>query len=60
MLLDIATLIALVLGFLLVRCGQRQTLDAHPEQGLSFLQLGKPASVRAFAKAQSSGLCFAK
>lgn len=40
MLLDIATLVALVLGFLLVRCGQRQTLDAHPERGLSFLQLG--------------------
>lgn len=40
MLLDIATLIALVLGFLLVRCGQRQTLDAHPQRGLSFLQLG--------------------
>jgi hypothetical protein len=40
MLLDIATLVALVLGFLLVRWGQRQTLDAHPERGLSFLQLG--------------------
>jgi hypothetical protein len=40
MLLDIATLIALVLGFLLVRCGQRKRLDSHPERGLSFLQLG--------------------
>ena len=40
MLLDIATLIALVLGFLLVRCGLRRTLDTHPERGLSFLQLG--------------------
>jgi hypothetical protein len=40
MLLDIATLIALILGFLLVRCGLRRTLDTHPERGLSFLQLG--------------------
>ena len=40
MLLDIATLIALVLGCLLVRCGLRQRLDSHPERGLSFLQLG--------------------
>ncbi|MBE9009125.1 transposase [Pseudanabaenaceae cyanobacterium LEGE 13415] len=40
MLLDIATLIALILGSLLVRCGLRRTLDTHPERGLSFLQLG--------------------
>ncbi|WNZ44100.1 transposase [Leptolyngbya boryana CZ1] len=40
MLLDIATLIALILGNLLVRCGLRRTLDTHPERGLSFLQLG--------------------
>jgi hypothetical protein len=40
LLLDIATLIALILGMLLVRSGQRQTLDAHLERGLSFLQLG--------------------
>lgn len=40
LLLDIATLIAVCLGTLLVHYGQRQTLDAHPERGLSFLQLG--------------------
>lgn len=40
LLLDIATLIALLLGMLLVQTGQRHTLDAHPERGLSFLQLG--------------------
>lgn len=40
MLLDMATLIALVLGSLLMRCGLRRTLDTHPERGLSFLQLG--------------------
>ncbi|MGG6270965.1 transposase [Leptolyngbya sp. AN03gr2] len=40
MLLDIATLIALILGCLLVRCGLRRTLDTHPDRGLSFLQLG--------------------
>ncbi|MGG6269348.1 hypothetical protein ACQ4M3_42280 [Leptolyngbya sp. AN03gr2] len=40
MLLDIATLIALILGSLLVRCGLRRTLDTHPDRGLSFLQLG--------------------
>jgi hypothetical protein len=40
LLLDIATLIAVCLGTLLVQDGQRQTLDAHPERGLSFLQLG--------------------
>lgn len=40
MLLDIATLIALVLATLLVRYRQRPLLDTHPERGLSFLQLG--------------------
>jgi hypothetical protein len=40
LLLDIATLIALILGMMLVRAGQRQRLDAHLERGLSFLQLG--------------------
>lgn len=39
MLLNVVTLIALILGFLLMRCGQRQTLDAHLERGFSFLQL---------------------
>jgi len=40
LLLDIATFIALILGILLVQSGQRHTLDAHLERGLSFLQLG--------------------
>lgn len=40
LLLDAATLIALVLGMMLVHCGQRSTLDGHPQRGLSFLQLG--------------------
>jgi hypothetical protein len=40
LLLDIATLIALILGMMLVQTGQRSLLDAHPERGLSFLQLG--------------------
>lgn len=40
MLLDAAALIALVLGMMLVRSGQRDSLDSHPHRGLSFLQLG--------------------
>jgi hypothetical protein len=40
MLLDCASLIALVLGMLLVKAGQRTRLDWHGERGLSFLQLG--------------------
>ena len=40
LLLDAATLIALVLGMMLVHCDQRSTLDGHPQRGLSFLQLG--------------------
>ncbi len=40
MLLDTASLIALVLGMLLVRLGQREWLDWHTQRGLSFLQLG--------------------
>jgi hypothetical protein len=40
MLLDSAALIALLLGLLLVRCGQREWLDWHTQRGLSFLQLG--------------------
>jgi hypothetical protein len=40
MLLDCASLIALVLGMLLVEAGQRTRLDWHGERGLSFLQLG--------------------
>jgi Transposase DDE domain len=39
-LLDIAILIALILGMMLVQAGHRYRLDAHPERGLSFLQLG--------------------
>jgi hypothetical protein len=40
MLLDCASLIALVLGMMLVRWGQRDHLDWHAQRGLSFLQLG--------------------
>ena len=40
MLLDIAHLIAVVLGVLLVRADQRLQLDWHGQRGLSFLQLG--------------------
>ncbi|MGF1496077.1 MAG: transposase [Elainellaceae cyanobacterium] len=40
MLLTCASLIALVLAMLLVRCGQRTRLDWHGQRGLSFLQLG--------------------
>jgi hypothetical protein len=40
MLLDCAYLIALVLGMMLVKAGQRTRLDWHGERGLSFLQLG--------------------
>ncbi len=40
MLLDCASLIALMLGMLLVQAGQRSRLDWHQERGLSFLQLG--------------------
>jgi hypothetical protein len=40
MLLDAATLIALLLGMMLVQWGQRNRLDWHQERGFSFLQLG--------------------
>jgi hypothetical protein len=40
MLLDCAYLIALVLGMMLVKAGQRSRLDWHGDRGLSFLQLG--------------------
>lgn len=40
MLLDCAYLIALVLGMMLVKAGQRTRLDWHGDRGLSFLQLG--------------------
>lgn len=40
MLLDMAHLIAVVLGVLLVQAGQRLQLDWHGQRGLSFLQLG--------------------
>jgi hypothetical protein len=40
MLLDCATLIALMLGMMLVQAGHRSRLDWHGERGLSFLQLG--------------------
>jgi hypothetical protein len=40
MLLECASLIALVLGMMLVRLGQRNSLDWHAQRGLSFLQLG--------------------
>jgi hypothetical protein len=40
MLLDTASLIALILGTMLVHLGQMQWLDWHVQRGLSFLQLG--------------------
>jgi hypothetical protein len=40
MLLDTASLIALIVGMMLVRLGQRHWLDWHHHRGLSFLQLG--------------------
>jgi len=40
MLLDCASLIALLLGMMLVQAGKRSHIDWHGERGLSFLQLG--------------------
>lgn len=40
MLLDCTTLIALMLGMMLVQAGERSRLDWYGERGLSFLQLG--------------------
>jgi hypothetical protein len=40
MLLDMAHLIAVVVGVLLVQAGHRSRLDWHGQRGLSFLQLG--------------------
>jgi hypothetical protein len=40
MLLDIAHMIAVIVGLWLVRAGRRTLLDWHGERGLSFLQLG--------------------
>jgi hypothetical protein len=40
MLLDCAYLIALIVGMMLLKAGQRTRLDWHGERGLSFLQLG--------------------
>lgn len=40
MLLDCATLLAIVFGTLAVQFGQRAYLDWHAQRGLSFLQLG--------------------
>ena len=40
MLLATASLIALILGMMLVRLGQRAWIDWHDNRGLSFLQLG--------------------
>ena len=40
MLMDTASLFALILGMMLVRLGQRKWLDWHSQRGLSFLQLG--------------------
>ena len=39
MLLDTASLIALIIGMMLVRLGQRAWIDSHHHRGLSFLQL---------------------
>ncbi|MGA7932078.1 MAG: hypothetical protein WCA35_00720 [Kovacikia sp.] len=49
MLLDCATLIALMLGMMLVKAGQRSLIDWHGDRGLSFLQL----DLR-----QLAGLCY--
>lgn len=49
MLLDCATLIALMLGMMLVKAGQRSLIDWHGDRGLSFLQLGLR---------QLAGLCY--
>jgi hypothetical protein len=46
MLLDCATLLAIVLGLMATQLGQRTLIDAHPERGLSFLQLGLRALSR--------------
>ena len=40
MLLATASLIAMILGLMLVRLGQRASIDWHDHRGLSFLQLG--------------------
>lgn len=40
MLLDSASLLAVVLGMMVVRSGQRPRIDWHGQRGLSFLQLG--------------------
>jgi len=40
MLMDCASLIALVLGMMVVSLGQRTKIDWHHQRGLSFLQLG--------------------
>jgi hypothetical protein len=49
MLLDCATLVALMLGMMLVQAGQRTAIDWHGDRGLSFLQLGLR---------QVAGLCY--
>jgi hypothetical protein len=46
MLLDCASLLALILGLMLVQAGKRTDLDWHGQRGLSFLQLG----LREFAR----------
>lgn len=40
MLLDCASLLALILGMMLVQAGKQTDLDWHGQRGLSFLQLG--------------------
>lgn len=40
MLLDAASLLALILGRMLVQAGEQTRLDWHGQRGLSFLQLG--------------------
>lgn len=40
MLLDSASLISIVIGFMMVQLGQHTRLDWHQHRGLSFLQLG--------------------
>lgn len=52
MLLDCAALIAIVLGSIAVKLGQRSFLDWHSHRGLSFLQLGLRSICRWFHRGE--------
>jgi hypothetical protein len=53
MLLDCATLLALVFGLITVQWGQRGLIDWHAQRGLSFLQLGLRAVRRWFHRGEA-------